>query len=186
MTESLHYSILMQEKGVEIRRYPEHILAQVDLSVKGYRKAVFRGFGPLADFIFGENLPADKISMTTPVQVLRSTQIAMTSPVTVSGEGDYTVSFVMPEKYTLETLPRPKDPRVRIQKVSERTMAVVGFRGFFNRRKIQRARDRLEKWAENKGLRLMGEFVIAGYDPPWVPWFLAHNEVMVQVSESAR
>jgi effector-binding domain-containing protein len=184
MTETLHYSILKKENAIEIRQYPAHILAQVDLEESSYRKAIARGFGPLADFIFGENLPSDKISMTTPVHVSRSQKIAMTSPVTVSGEGRYSVSFVMPEQYTLETLPKPKNPRVRIEKVSARTMAAIRFRGFFNARKVREAKNRLKEWAKSQGLRLIGEFVVAGYDPPWVPWFLAHNEVMVQVGDA--
>ena len=183
MTETLNYSILKKENGIELRQYPAHILAQVDLEEDSYRKAIYRGFGPLADFIFGENLPSDTISMTTPVQVSRSTKIAMTSPVTVSGGGRYTISFVMPAAYTLETLPKPKNPLVRIEKVNARTMAVVGFRGFFNRRKVQKAKDRLSEWSKKQGLQLKGEFVVAGYAPPWVPGFLAHNEVMVEVRD---
>ena len=181
MTETLKYSVLQKTNGVELRQYPEHILVQVNLAGKSYRKAIYQGFRPLADFIFGQNLPSERISMTSPVAVSRSTKIAMTSPVTVSGDGDYTVSFVMPAEYTLETLPKPKNPNVIIKKISASTMAVIGFRGFFNRRKIAKAKKRLVKWMEKEGFQPVGEFVIAGYDPPWVPWFLAHNEVMVQV-----
>lgn len=38
-----------------------------------------------------------------------STKIAMTAPVAaeISGTGQYKVSFVMPSKYTLDTLPKP-------------------------------------------------------------------------------
>lgn len=183
MTETLKYSILKKMDVIELRHYPAHILVQVDLSEKSYRKAIYKGFGPLADFIFGQNLPAEKISMTSPVQVSQPTKIAMTTPVTVSGDGNYTVSFVMPAEYTLETLPKPRNPNVRAAKINARTMAVIRFRGFFNRRKIANAKERLVKWAEKEGRQLVGEFVVAGYDPPWVPWFLAHNEMMVEVGD---
>ena len=183
MTETLKYSILQESNWVELRQYPAHILVQVNLTEKSYRKAIYQGFRPLADYIFGQNQPAEKIAMTSPVAVSRSTKIAMTSPVTVSGDGDYTVSFIMPAEYTLETLPKPKNPDVIIKKIKESTMAVIQFRGFFNKRKINKAKKHLIKYCEKESLRPIGEFVVAGYDPPWVPGFLAHNEVMVEVEE---
>ena len=181
MTETLNYSILKNENGVELRSYPAHIIAQIDLSESSYRKAIYRGFSPLADYIFGANVSTDRVAMTSPVQVSHSTKIAMTSPVTVSGAGPYTVSFVMPAAYTLETLPKPKNVCVRIEAIEQRTMAVIGFKGFFNERKIQKAKDRLAAWAIEHGRELIGQFVVAGYDPPWVPSFLASNEVMIEV-----
>ena len=184
MAETLNYVVLEIENRMELRWYPAHLLAQVDLSENSYRKAIYQGFGPLADFIFGKNLPAEKISMTSPVQVSRSQRIGMTSPVTVSGVGDYTVSFVMPAAYSLETLPKPKNPLVRITEIGERTMAVTPINGFFNERKVRDAKNRLEKWVEAQGQQIQDDFLVAGYDPPWVPWFLARNEVMVRVGEN--
>ncbi len=39
------------------------------------------------------------------------------------------VSFVMPSKFTLATLPRPHNPNVHIREVPARTMAAIAFGG---------------------------------------------------------
>ena len=40
----------------------------------------------------------------------------------------YTISFVMPSKYTKETLPRPGNENVKIREVPERTFASFAWR----------------------------------------------------------
>ena len=43
----------------------------------------------------------------------------MTTPVSASGAGDrWTVSFMMPSKWTMDTLPVPKDPRIDLVEVA--------------------------------------------------------------------
>ena len=86
-----------------------------------------RPFGILADYIFGNNQAAEKIAMTAPVTQRPSandddqagTRIEMTAPVTqrpAQTDGDsFIISFVMPERFTLETVPRPNDPRVSLR-----------------------------------------------------------------------
>ena len=32
-----------------------------------------------------------------------------------------------------------------------------------------------------EGMETEGDFIVAGYNPPWVPGFLARNEVLIQV-----
>jgi hypothetical protein len=34
---------------------------------------------------------------------------------------------------------------------------------------------------EKEGIETSGDFIVAGYNPPWVPWFLARNEIMVEI-----
>jgi hypothetical protein len=80
--------------------------------------ARYAGFKRLAAYIFGQN-----IAMTAPVAQAQS--IAMTAPVAQeSAEGGWTVSFYMPAKYTLATLPKPVDPGVVIHEVPGLTYAV--------------------------------------------------------------
>jgi len=40
----------------------------------------------------------------------------------------YVVSFVMPSKYTQETLPKPNNENVKIKEVPERTFATYAWR----------------------------------------------------------
>jgi len=52
--------------------------------------------------------------MTAPVQQQESQKIAMTAPVQQQSTGrSWQISFVMPSKYSMETLPEPKNDSVR-------------------------------------------------------------------------
>ena len=119
--------------------------------------------------------------MTTPVQASQSEKIAMTTPVTVTGESSFTVAFIMPAEYTLETLPQPKDNRVHFTPIPARSMAAIRFSGYFRQDTIQKNKQRLSHWLEEQGLETEGDFIVAGYNPPWVPGFLARNEVLIQI-----
>ena len=181
MTETPKYSIIHKHKNIEIRQYPAMIQAEVTVSGKLYRSAAETGFRVLAGFIFGNNISRQKIDMTTPVQASRSEKIAMTTPVTISGQDEFTVAFIMPSAYTLESLPQPTDARVRFNPFPARQMAAIQFSGYFNQDTIQKKALQLDQWLEENGYRPFGEHIVAGYNPPWVPGFLARNEVLLQL-----
>ncbi|WP_460891011.1 heme-binding protein, partial [Ramlibacter alkalitolerans] len=53
-------------------------------------------------------------------------RIGMTAPVTQSGSPHgWVVGFVMPARYTAETLPLPRDPRIRIDGTPTRKVAAI-------------------------------------------------------------
>jgi hypothetical protein len=111
------------------------------------RAALGSGFRQLAGFIFGKNVApgaagggaaaSEKVAMTSPVTLEpagaapASAKIAMTSPVAaeMAGGGAYKVSFVMPSKYTRETLPTPLNEAVKIVEKPARTLAALQWRG---------------------------------------------------------
>jgi hypothetical protein len=105
----------------------------------------------------------------------------MTKPVTIRGDGNYTVAFIMPSEFNLDTLPIPKNDKVKLTSVPSQTMAVVHYSGYFQERGINKAKQRLNAWLEQEGLETEGDFVVAGYNPPWVPGFLTRNEVMIVI-----
>ena len=181
MAESPKYTVIKKQDGIEIRQYAGYIQAEVAVADKGYRSAINKGFSVLAGFIFGENISRQKIEMTTPVQATRSEKIAMTTPVTVTGEDNFTVAFIMPSEYTLETLPQPTDDRIEIKLVPAHQMAAIRFSGYFQQGRIQKSKERLSRWLAEQGMETEGDFIVAGYNPPWVPGFLARNEVLIQI-----
>lgn len=181
MTETPKYSIIRKDHNVELRHYPAYIKAEVRIVDSSYRNAVFKGFNFLADYIFGNNIKVEKIAMTTPVQVSQSQKIAMTKPVTVSGDGDYTVAFIMPSKFNMDSLPIPKNDRVKLTAVPSQTMAAIRYSGYFKEASINKAKHHLREWLEKEGLEIKGDFIVAGYNPPWVPGFLTRNEVIIEV-----
>jgi len=180
--ESPQYKIIRKEKSFELRRYAPFITAEVKVSAADYNDAANRGFSPLANFIFGNNNSKQKISMTAPVTATPSPEkIAMTTPVTVSGEDVYTVAFTMPHKYTLETLPEPIDKSIAFKENPEKAMAVIRFSGLFNQKSFIKRIAQLRNWIKMNGFKEAGDPLIAGYDPPFTPWFLKHNEVMIEI-----
>ena len=181
MTETPKYVVIKKQTEIEIRRYPAYIQAEVTIEDKQYRSAIEKGFTVLAGYIFGNNVSKQKIEMTSPVQASQSEKIAMTKPVTVTGESSFTVAFIMPSAYTLETLPQPKDNRVRFRMIPARSLAAIRFSGFFRQDTIQKNKRRLSQWLQEQGLEAEGEFIVAGYNPPWIPGFLARNEVLIQI-----
>ncbi len=184
-TEEPSYRLEAQEGDFEIRVYAPMIVAETE--VEGPRdRAIGAGFRILADYIFGNNEARGEIAMTAPVTQAPSETIAMTAPVTQTGDGGrWTVGFVMPRAYTLETLPRPKDPRVAIRAVPERRVAVVRFSWTGGAGRVEAQTRRLMDFVESRGLVGTGRPGSAFYDPPWTPPFLRRNEVWIEVAPRA-
>jgi len=181
MTETPKYTVIKKQKEIELRQYSGYIQAEVGLVEKDYISAIEKGFNVLAGYIFGNNVSRQKIEMTTPVQASQSQRIAMTTPVTVTGDDKYTVAFIMPSEYTLETLPIPKDGRIHFAPIPAHQMAAIRFSGYFQENNIRRNKERLRLWLEEQGLETEGGFIVAGYNPPWIPGFLARNEVLIKI-----
>jgi len=181
--ETPEYTVLRKVKNIEIRKYQEYIQAEVEVVEEDYKSAIEKGFGILAGYIFGNNISKQKINMTSPVKAETSERVPMTSPVKVSGNGKYIIAFVMPKKYSIDTLPEPFNKAIHFKKIDPHRIAAVRFSGFFNQQNIEKNITILKEWLNKENIKTEGEYVIAGYNPPWVPWFLARNEAMIQIKE---
>ena len=185
-TEEPRFETLRRSGDIELRLYAPMIVAETfvqgDLS-----RASGDGFRVIAGYIFGDNesvrgTGSEKVAMTAPVTMEpASGKIAMTAPVIVEADaaGGYRMHFVMPSAYTLETLPRPRDARVRLREVPAQRMAVVRFSGFAGEDKVRERTTELLDWVRSEGLQPAGPPQLARYDPPWTLPFLRRNEVMV-------
>ena len=180
------FTISDQEASFEIRQYEPMIIAEV--IVAGTRdEASNKGFRMIADFIFGNNeassKESQKIAMTAPVTI-EPEKIAMTAPVTTDQASDkgWRVQFVMPKQYTMETLPKPKNPLVHIKEVTGKRYAVMKFSGFNNQEKIENNTQQLREWIEVKRLHAIGQPQLARYNPPWTlpPW--RRNEILIEIA----
>jgi len=90
----------------------------------------------------------------------------------------------MPAKYTLETLPEPVDDRVSLKRVPGSLMAALKYSGTWSRKRYEQRRLRLLSLIEQHGLKPVGEPVFARYNPPFMPWFLRRNEVLISVERT--
>jgi len=177
------YDVLISSENVEIRQYAPMIIAEVKVS--GTReKAINDGFRILADYIFGNNIKQQEITMTAPVQQQANEKIAMTAPVQQQGqEGQWQVSFVMPSSYTLKTLPKPKDNRVTIKQIPAKRFAVIRFSGRPTPERLAKQEKRLMGKIEEADLQVVGPIKYAFYNPPWTLPIFRRNEIMVEVEE---
>ena len=182
--EQPKYQVVERSGNIEIRDYAPMIVAEVDLP--GERlDALGKGFGLLADYIFGNNSAAQKVPMTAPVTQQNRERIAMTAPVTQEGDGaTWKVRFIMPSDYTMETLPKPLNPTVKLRDVAAKRYAVIRFSGRAGEASLKRRTDELTEWLRSRSLAAKSDAVYAFYNPPWSLPFLRRNEVMIEIDAS--
>jgi hypothetical protein len=190
--EEPKYTVESKTDVYEVRRYAPMLVAETTVQAE-FDDAGNEAFRILAGFIFGKNRSQEKIAMTAPVksqpnaQADRSEKIAMTAPVTSESTADgFTYQFMMPSKYTRETLPVPEDDRVEIKEIPERTFAVLRYSGTWSQARYNEHRDKLLAALQQDGVRVTGEPIWSRYDAPFKPWFLRRNEIWVPVATGNR
>jgi len=186
-TDQPAYSVV-RELGpdVEVRDYASMILAEVDVEAASAGRANNDAFQVLAGYIFGRNAPSERIGMTSPVQQKprNGENIGMTSPVgQTPRDGGWTTSFVMPGRYTMDNLPRPLDPSIRIREVPAQRVAAIRFSGRASPVRFAEQRELLMRDVAKAGLVAEGDPWTAQYNPPWTPGFMRRNEVLVALRE---
>ena len=186
-TEEPKYSVLEKEPPFEVRSYAPMIVAEVQ--VEGdLDEASSQGFRLIAAYIFGQNKVNEKIAMTAPVtvedQVAKSAKIAMTVPVGIESKaGKWSVSFVMPAEYTMESIPKPINPLVELRQIPAVKKAVISFTGFYNQQKVAEKTLELEQWMKARNLQGVGTPHFARYNPPWTLPFMRRNEIMINLRD---
>jgi hypothetical protein len=186
--EEPRYELIKKEEDFELRRYQPMIIAEV-LVTGTLSEASSKGFRQIADFIFGNNedpvkKQSEKIAMTAPVTMEAdiSSKIAMTAPVTMEGSaGAWKMAFVMPSKFTMDTLPKPKNPNVTIKQMPAQQLAVVTFSGWVDEEKLAAQTTRLNEWMAKNGLKSSGSTQLSRYNPPWTLPFWRRNEVWMKL-----
>jgi hypothetical protein len=184
VTEQQPYEVVERYPAFELRRYPAHVVAEV-VARGSFEMAGNRAFGPLFGYISGRNASARSVAMTAPVvqEAARAEKVAMTAPVvqSESDAGEYVVAFVLPASMTEATAPVPADPRVHIRTVPERLAAAVRYSGRWAEPAYRRRLAGLETAVVAAGLAPVGAARFARFDPPFTPWFLRRNEVVLDV-----
>ena len=184
-TPEPRYQLLANVGQVQIRQYEPRIAASTTVAADEIA-ARSTGFRRLAAYIFGANTAAASIEMTAPVaQAPAGHEIAMTAPVVQQrdGTGAWEIQFIMPAQYTMQTLPRPKDPSIRIVALPKQDFAVYRFSGARDAAAERQARQILLAALRPTDWRPEGEPISWFYDPPWtLPWF-RRNEVAVSVAK---
>ena len=183
--EEPSFALRLSDGSFEVREYAPTIVAETTVQGDAWGTR-FEGFGPLADYIFAKDRAGEKIAMTAPVTQAPREKIAMTAPVTQqAGKGDaWTIAFTMPAGSTMQSLPPPASPNVKLIEQPSRTMAVYRFTGLAADSDMASAQRVLMEKVASAGLKPSGEPVFAFYDPPWTPAFFRRNEVMIEVGST--
>jgi len=189
--EKIEYDVIRSSPPFELRSYKEYLHASVTIS-EDFQEAGDKAFSILFKYISGENISAGKIKMTAPVtqekvegQEEKAHKIKMTAPVTQESLPDlgYKISFVMPKKWTLKTLPKPKDESIKIEEVPQKTMASIRYTGRWTTSGYKKNLKKLKAWIDSQqDLVQTGEPIWARYNSPFSLWFLRRNEVLIEVN----
>jgi hypothetical protein len=167
--EELKYQVLKKAGDFEVRQYQPYVAAEIFLE-GGFQKVGNEGFRRLVTYIHGENLQHQTIPMMAPVGQEEA-------------EGKWRITFVMPPSYTIQTLPNPLDPRIKLVKVPKRLMAAVRYSGFWNLSLYEAQERRLRDFIRRQSLKIVGEPIFARYNSPFMLWFLRRNEVLIPVAK---
>jgi len=173
MVETVSYSVIKKIDSVELRRYPELLLAVVEKNDDD------SAFSLLFRYITGENTTRHRIPMTAPV--ITSEKIPMIAPVITH---EHYMAFILPSSYKKETVPVPTNQFVRINVQPEQTIAVLRFSGRTSDTKDQKYVQNLLTVLKKHSIKVKGQPVLMRYNSPFTPGFLRRNEVAVEILSS--
>jgi hypothetical protein len=186
--EEPSFCVLEQDGAFELREYAPHLLAETRVEAS-FTDAGNVAFQRLFRYISGENTAQQKIAMTAPVTQTSAAKsgerIAMTAPVAQQADGaGYRIAFVVPAKYTLDTVPQPSDPTVQIRAVPAQLVAAWRYSGRWTESNYREHETELRDAIARRGLKVTGEPILARYNPPFMPSFLRRNEVLIPVARN--
>jgi effector-binding domain-containing protein len=162
--ESPDYKVVSSEGSYEIRDYPAMTLVSTRMQNRSEDGSFMRLFG----FISGSNDRGEKIAMTTPVLM--------------SGENSGTMSFIVPKDVAAKGTPAPASPEVSLGSLPTARYAAYRYSGWVNPKREKVAAKKLLDWASARNLEVKGAPLFAYYNPPWTPWFLRRNEVLIPIA----
>lgn len=186
--EEPQYTVIEKNDTFEIREYAPFLVAQTEVTGT-FDDMGGKAFKILFKYISGENQKRSKISMTAPV-IQESSQkegqkIEMTAPVIqevdTNNPKTATISFVMPQNFTLDTLPIPLDSRVKLKEIPAKRVAVLEYSGGWGEEKYNKNEAILLKALNDTGIKTFGKTSFARYNSPFALWFMRRNEIMIEV-----
>ena len=172
------YNVVLKEDGLEIRDYAAAIVVETQV-LASRRDAAGEAFRSLFNYISGNNTSSLEIPMTAPVAQTRAGK----GPDGFSGK--WAIRFFLPSNYSVENIPQPLQQGINIVTLEAQRFASVSFKGTQNDKKVAKYTTRLRKFISQKGYEVSGEPVYAFYDPPFVPWFLRDNEILLPIQKVA-
>jgi len=188
--EEPKYTVIEKNETFEIRKYDPYVVAQTKVTGE-FDEMGSTAFKILFKYISGENQKRSQIKMTAPVIQENTVQVGqkiqMTAPViqeidTIDTKSA-TYSFVMPQNFTLDTLPLPLDKRIKLKEIPAKTVAVLEYSGGWGEEKYKKHEAILLKTLDTAEIKIIGKTNFARYNSPFSLWFMRRNEIMVEVQK---
>ena len=159
-----YYNLIKKIQNVEIREYPKLLYVSYTPQSTKDRNNSFRN---IADFIFGNNKSKTKIDMTSPVVIKLHNKNEM--------------AFIMPEKYTLQNLPKKNNETLAVYEESANIKAAIKFSGYSNKKKEKNYTDKLKKVLLKHNITHKNDFELLVYNSPY-KFYNRKNEITVSIN----
>ena len=104
----------------------------------------------------------------------------MTSPVAMSLEDSMTMSFVVPKKFNIKTLPQPNQSQIKFREEPAKTVAAISFNGWADDKKIEKYKQKLITALNQEKISHTNRFFFLGYNAPYEV-FNRKNEIIVEL-----
>ena len=166
--ETPSYRVSRKSGAFEVREYGALTVVTAPMGATGQGRDA--AFMRLFRYISKGNEDAAKISMTTPV--------LMAADAVPNGGA---MSFIVPAKVAASHVPAPRDAELKVSQMKPARYAVIRLGGR-DADEIVKAERRLRAWAAEAGLQVEGGAIVAGYDPPFTPGFMARNELLLRLA----
>ena len=170
--EKPDYKVVKKYNNFELRDYGSIVIATTSLE-RNYSRSNSLGFQKVASYIFGGNDKNMKIAMTAPV---------MTSFHSSKNKAQE-ISFVMPKKHNLDTLPAPDRDDVIIKEKELGLVAAVSFGGWATEEKVKKYIKKLDLLIKKENLIKFNEVIVAQYNAPWAIPPFRKNEILIPVKK---
>ena len=172
--EQPNYKVILEKDIFAIRDYTSVMAVETEV-FSSRREAAGNAFRRLFRYISGENEDNLEISMTSPVAQ------------TLANQNDddpaerWMVRFFLPRNMAEENIPLPSEKGVTVSKLKAQRFASVSFRGSQSDKKIEENTAKLKAFISQNGYEVSGRPIYAFYDPPFIPWFLRDNEILLPI-----
>jgi hypothetical protein len=174
------YEVISNEGPIEIRYYDPQTLISVNTE-KNHEDASLL----LTQYIYGHN--KESKSLAEPLSNLKDesmTSFFMTAPLLHTKINDkHTLSFVLPQEYSVSTAPLPLDSRIYFQEKSAHLKAVIKISNNTVFDHDQSAYDLLEWIYNHSSYAQSGHLQTAQYNSSGSMSFLRRNEVLIEITE---
>lgn len=170
--ESAPYKVIESDDNIEIREYPDLVLASTESNLKA--RGNDGSFMRLFRYISGNNESEQKIEMTTPVFMEAG-----------SDEVKGKMGFVMPQEVASTGAPSPKASDVKIRTRKGGHFVVIRFSGVLDNKLAKSQEGKLREWMKSRDLQGAESYERAGYDPPFKPGPLRRNEILIRLKPAA-